>query len=87
MTIEQELCFAFLLLAQSHVFSPGELPLTFCIPSLSCFVTSFLSRCFLCSCMVQIRVILYTVLSLVPFVLLLPFLGSRELMPLDPSQM
>lgn len=35
----------------------------------------------------KIRVILYTVLSLVPFVLLLPFLGGRELMPLDPSQM
>ena len=35
----------------------------------------------------QVRVILYTVLSLVPFLLLLPFLGGRELMPLDPSQM
>ncbi|CAN0305757.1 unnamed protein product [Ectocarpus sp. 6 AP-2014] len=35
----------------------------------------------------KVRVIIYTVLSLVPFVLLLPFLGGRELMPLDPSQM
>lgn len=40
----------------------------------------------LCVCL-QVRVIIYTVLSLVPFVLLLPFLGGRELMPLDPSQM
>ncbi|CAM9901509.1 unnamed protein product [Ascophyllum nodosum] len=35
----------------------------------------------------KLRVILYTVLSLVPFLLLLPFLGSRDLVPLDPSQM
>lgn len=35
----------------------------------------------------QARVILYIVLSLVPFLLLLPFLGGNELKPLDPGQM